>query len=328
MTTASAFARRPRTLFIAAAATSVALMLGGCSSSGGEEAAAEGKTVVTEFGDVVIPETIESVVVLEGRRDLDIALSLGLPVTGLPYVGEESGLDLEAPLDDAIAEAKANGAEELFLEDEINLEAIAEAAPSLIISRNSDIEPIFDELNAIAPVLSVHSHGDMVTWQEDLMYVAEAIGEEEKAEELIAEYDARVEQISTDYAEQIAATPVVAMTYGSDGTGVQATRLINAALTAVGGLPTTTALASGDLVDEGIESSPEQTLEAHKDALGIIASVETPAEWEELQADALFAQIPAAQNGNVVRTDKQTNEGAYITAMRTLDLVEQLYQGL
>lgn len=97
--------------------------------------------------------------VLEGRRDLDIVLSLGLPLTGMPY--EEAGsLDLESPLADELAEAKESGAEELFLADEINVESIAAAKPDLIISRVDDVEPIQDKLEAIAPVLAI---GDQST---------------------------------------------------------------------------------------------------------------------------------------------------------------------
>jgi iron complex transport system substrate-binding protein len=330
VTFSSAAIRPYRTRLLVAAAATLTLALAGCSASSDTDdtAAAEGRTVTTEFGDVVVPEEIESVVVLEGRRDLDIALALELPVTGMPSVENAEDRALTPPLADAIAEAEANGAEEIFLEDEINLEAIAELAPSLIISRNSDIEPIFDELNAIAPVLAVHSHGDRVTWQEDLTMVAEATGTEDLATQIIAEYDARVDEIKTTYAAQIASTPVVAIVYNEEGTSVQSTRLINAALFAVGGLPTEVSAESEDIIDDGLESSPEQTYEAHKDAGAIIVSVETDEAWEALSTDALWSELPAVQAGNVVRTDKQTNEGGPITAMATLDLVEQLYQGL
>ncbi|MBX4421518.1 ABC transporter substrate-binding protein, partial [Mycobacterium tuberculosis] len=80
-----------------------------------------------------VPKEIDSVVVLEGRRDLDIVLSLGLPLTGFPYE-EEGALDLESPVSDELEAAKKDGAKELFLDDEINLEAIIGAAPDLIVS--------------------------------------------------------------------------------------------------------------------------------------------------------------------------------------------------
>jgi len=328
MPKSAAFARPHRTLFVTAAVATFALALTGCSAAGADDTAAEGRTVSTEFGDVVIPATIDSVVVLEGRRDLDIALALDLPVVGIPTMDNAEDRAIEPPLAAAIAAAEDNGAEEIFLEDEVNLEAIAEVAPSLILSRNSDIEPIFDELSAIAPVLSVHSHGDMVSWQDDLLFVAEATGTEDTAADIIAEYDARVAEIADTYAEQIAATPVAAVVYNDEGTSVQSTRLMSAALFAVGALPSEIFAASSELVDEGIESSPEQTFDIFDDAGALIVSVETDEAWAGLEDDQLWAQLPAVQAGNVVRTDKMTNEGGPITAMAALELVEQLYAGL
>jgi len=314
-----------RNLFLTAAAATVALTLVGCASGSATEAAG-GRSVDTALGAVVVPDAIDSVVVLEGRRDLDIVLSLGLPLVGFPYEGPDQKLELEAPLAEATAAAVADGAEELFLADEINLEAIAEVAPSVIVSRIDDVEPIADELDAIAPVLPVHSHSDGVTWQEDLMVIAEATGTTERADEIIAEYDARVEEIATTYAEQIAATPVVSMNGGPEGTDIQGTRLQNATLMALGGVPTEALLEARELVDESLEFSPEQTLAAHDDAGAILVAVETAEDWAALQADPLWNELPAVKAGNVVRTDKMTHEGGPITAMHVLDLLEQLYE--
>ena len=63
---------------ITAALTSTAL-LAACStttSSSTEAPAASGRTVETVLGPVTVPAQIDSVVVIEGRRDLDIALAL------------------------------------------------------------------------------------------------------------------------------------------------------------------------------------------------------------------------------------------------------------
>jgi iron complex transport system substrate-binding protein len=319
-----AAARHSRALFLSAAAVTVAIGLAGCASPAEPEA--DGTTVETDLGTVTVPTEIDSVIVLEGRRDLDIVLALGLPLTGFPYEGEDQGLELEAPLAEATAAAVADGAEPMFLADEINLEVIAENAPSVIVSRIDDIEPIEAELNAIAPVLPVHSHSDYVTWQEDLLAIAEATGTTERAEEIIAEYDARVEEIATTYAAQIAATPVVSLGYDAEGTDIQATRLQNLTLAAVGGIASDALVEAQALTGEDIEFSPEQTLAKHADAGAILVVVETAEEWAALEADPLWNELPAVAAGNVVRTDKMTHEGGPITAMKVLDLIEQLYK--
>jgi iron complex transport system substrate-binding protein len=314
-----------RNLFLTAAAATMALALVGCAGSSTTDAAG-GREVDTALGAVVVPDEIDSVVVLEGRRDLDIVLSLGLPLVGFPYEGPDEKLELEAPLAAATAAAVADGAEELFLADEINLEAIAEVAPSIIVSRIDDVEPIADELAAIAPVLPVHSHSDYVTWQEDLLAIADATGTRDRADEIIAEYEARVAEITTTYAAQIAATPAVSMGYDAEGTDIQATRLQNLVLADLGAVPTAALVAAQAIEGDDIEFSPEQTLAEHGDAGAILVVVETADEWAALQADPLWAEIPAVKAGNVVRTDKMTHEGGPITAMHVLDLLEQLYQ--
>ncbi|WP_254049622.1 hypothetical protein [Corynebacterium glutamicum] len=105
-------------------------------------------TVETALGTLNAPSTIGSVVILEGHRDLDF------PVVGYPF--EEAGsLELESPLATQLEQAKLNGTEEIFSADDISLEAIAAADPDLIISRLSDVEPIQEQLETIAPVLPI-----------------------------------------------------------------------------------------------------------------------------------------------------------------------------
>ncbi|NQX11574.1 ABC transporter substrate-binding protein [Microbacteriaceae bacterium VKM Ac-2855] len=305
-----------------ATVTAVALLAGCAGTAEGADSTADGVTVESQLGPVTIPADIDSIVVLEGRRDLDIVLSLGLPLVGVPYreVGEA---DLEAPLAEAYAVAAENGAEELFLDDEINIEAVAAAAPSLIISRVDDVEPILEELQAIAPVLAIGDQ-DRTTWQEDLLLVAEATGTSAKAEELIAEYDARVAEIASTYADVIAANTVVPLGTDSEGSQVRPNRLLSTALTDVGAQPSA-AFAEAVSIDDGVEYGPEQLFDAHQDADGIVALVNTADEWEATQADPLWQQLPAVQAGHVVRSDRGTHEGGPITAMWSLDVIESLY---
>ncbi|MDQ1085445.1 MULTISPECIES: ABC transporter substrate-binding protein [Microbacterium] len=298
-----------------------ALTLTGCAAvSGGGPAAKEGdRTVESVLGPVTVPETIESVVVLEGRRDLDIVLSLGLPLTGYPYE-EAAALDLEAPVAPALA--RAVGASPMFLAEEVNLEAIAEAAPTLIVSRIDDVEPILDELRAIAPVLAI---GDQTTssWQDDLRLVAEATGTQTRAAELIAQYDARVAEVSEAYADVLASQTFAPINVTSDGSDVRPNRLLSTVLQDLGAAPSA-AFAEAIQSGEGIEYSPEQLVSKWSDATAVVALVNDAASWNELQTDSLWTQLPAVAGGHVVRSDKQTHEGAALTALHSIDVIESL----
>ena len=318
----SARALRP----IAAALTTTAL-LAACSTAttSADAPTASGRTVETVLGPVTVPAQIDSVVVIEGRRDLDIALALDLPVVGFPLEGEGS-LDLESPLAEARAAAVAeHGAEGLFLADEISIEAIAEAAPSVIISRSDDVEEIFDQLSAIAPVVAIGDQ-DTSTWQDDLRLVAEATGTTVRAEELVTAYDDRVADVASTYADVIAEHPVVPLGSDSSGSQVRPNRLLSTVLQDVGALPSEVfaeAIETGD----GIEHSPERLVEAYDDADGIIALVNGADEWSATQASPLWSRLPAVAAGHVVRSDKSTHEGGPLTAMHSLDVVEELYAG-
>ena len=302
------------------------VVLTGCSATAAPAEQADGRTVTTSIGEVTVPARIDSVVVLEGRRDLDIVLSLGLPLAGFPYEGPDSGLDLEAPLATATEEAEAAGARELFLADEIDLEVIAEAAPSLIVGRAEDVEPILDELRAIAPVLPVGSHDDGVTWQDDLRLVASATGTEARADELVTAYEQRRDEVAQRFAGQIAATPVVPVGYDGQATEVQTTRLQSVILTELGALPAAAFTAAEAAGPDGVEYSPEQSLQAYGDAEALLVVADTADEWAAAGTDPVWAQLPAVVAGNVVRSDKMTHEGGPTTAMHVLDLVEQLYE--
>ncbi|ANU34922.1 ABC transporter substrate-binding protein [Corynebacterium glutamicum] len=277
-------------------------------------------SVETALGTLNVPSTIDSVVILEGRRDLDIALALELPVVGYPF--EEAGsLELESPLATQLEQAKLNGAEEIFSADDISLEAIAAADPDLIISRLSDVEPIQEQLETIAPVLPIGEQ-DTSTWQEDLRLVAQATGTEQRAEELIADYDSRIKALSTQYADILANNTFAPLSFNGESFETRPNRLLSVVLRDLGATPSHAfeVAINGDAT----KYSPEQVLTGFGDADGLIMLVNSPQTWQELQDNQLYQQLPAVTEGHFVRSDKQTHEGGPLTALHALDVIEQL----
>ncbi len=277
-------------------------------------------SVETALGTLNVPSTIDSVVILEGRRDLDIALALELSVVGYPF--EEAGsLELESPLATQLEQAKLNGAEEIFSADDISLEAIAAADPDLIISRLSDVEPIQEQLETIAPVLPIGEQ-DTSTWQEDLRLVAQATGTEQRAEELIADYDSRIKALSTQYADILANNTFAPLSFNGESFETRPNRLLSVVLRDLGATPSQAfeAAINGDAT----KYSPEQVLTGFGDADGLIMLVNSPQSWQELQDNQLYQRLPAITEGHFVRSDKQTHEGGPLTALHALDVIEQL----
>jgi len=285
---------------------------------------ATGTTVETVLGPVTVPDEVTSVVVVEGRRDLDIALSLGLPLVGYPTAADSADPSLPSPLAEPLAAATAQGARPLFARSEINVEAIAAAAPSLIISRADDVEPVLAELQAIAPVLAIGEQTTS-TWQEDLLLVGRATGREERAQQLVDEHEQRVADFRATHAEALATTAVTPVSIGAEGSAVRPERLLSTVLREVGATPSRAFAAAIAAGPDGTEHGPEQLLAEHSDADALVALVNTGEEWRALQASPLWQQLPAVQQGRVVRADNATHEGGPLTAAHALDLLDQLY---
>ena len=317
-------ARRAAWLTTASVVVAATLTACGAGAATAPASTAAGTTVDTVLGPVTVPAEVESVVVVEGRRDLDIALALGLPLVGHPTFGDSADPSVPSPLAEPLAAATAQGARPLFTRSEVNVEAIAAAAPSLIISRADDVEPVLAELQAIAPVLAIGEQTTS-TWQEDLLLVGRATGREERAQQLVDQHAQRVADFRAAHAEALAATVVAPVSIGADGSAVRPDRLLSTVLREVGATPSRAfadAVAAGP---DGVEHGPEQLLVEHADADALVALVNTAEEWRALQADPLWQQLPAVQQGRVVRADNATHEGGPLTAAHVLDLLDQLY---
>lgn len=311
---------------IAAVVLSAVFFGAGCSDGPDRAPLSEAvRTVQTSIGEVAVPENVESVVVLEGRRDLDIVLSLDLPLVGYPV--QTRVMDMRAPLADALA--SVGDADGIFSAGEISLEAIAAANPTVIVGRITDVQPILDDLRAIAPVIPVGAHGEGgTTWQEDLKIVAAATGTEAAADRVLAEYDARVARVGQDYAEQIAGTSVVPVGYSTDGTEVETARLQSVVLRAVGAVPSRAFAAVIDSPDGEATYGAEATFDTYSDAGAILVLLDDETELAAANADPLWARLPAVQQGRVFRLDRNSHEGGPITAHAVLDVVEQMYGSL
>ncbi|MEJ5912881.1 ABC transporter substrate-binding protein [Pseudokineococcus sp. 1T1Z-3] len=304
---------------VALAAVLPLALTAGCATGVGTTAGGSPSTTSTTDG-VLVPDPT-SVVVLEGRRDLDVVLSLGLPLRGFPYE-EDGALDLPSPLAEELAAVRQEGAEPLFLADEVNVEAIAAAAPDLVVGRAEDAEPVTPQLEAFTTVLPI---GDQTssTWQEDLRLVAAATGAPERAELLVDAYEERVADIAEEYADVLAETTVAPVSINEEGSEIGVDRLLTTVLLDVGVTPSE-AFAEALEEDEDVSFGPEQLLQAFGDADALVVLVNQPGTWDGVQADPLYQQLPAVQQGHVVRSDKQTHEGAALTAMQSLDVLEQL----
>ncbi|MDZ5713209.1 ABC transporter substrate-binding protein [Jeotgalibacillus haloalkalitolerans] len=183
-------------LLLMSVAALILAACGGSSESSDEEAADSGEsaetyTVEHAMGTAEIEGTPEKVVILtnEGTEAL---LSMGVTPAGAvqSWTGD--------PWYDHIAD-QMEGVEVVGTESEVNVEAIAALDPDLIIGTKLRQEAVYEQLEAIAPtVMSETLKGD---WQENFELYAEALNMTEEGEQVMADFETRVDELSGQLEE-------------------------------------------------------------------------------------------------------------------------------
>lgn len=259
---------------------------------------------------------ISAVVVLEGRRDLETALALGLPLVGAPSASPDE------PFPAHLA-GMVDGVEPLFARGEPNLEAIANTTPDLIISRTSNAEEIFAELSAIAPVLPVAGDGP---WRNDLRFVADALQIGVQADERIADHDERQLQIAEADAGALK-RKIAVVQYNNGGTlfwsAPDGFLLQAQVLDELGGSFVDAQRGAGDQSDFSAEQIGEFLADA--EAIMLITGLDPTADLNELGENPLWKGLRAVQANAVEVAPFQLNYGSVIAANACLDRFQALF---
>nr|WP_314259602.1 iron-siderophore ABC transporter substrate-binding protein [uncultured Devosia sp.] len=152
---------------------------------------AQGETHVVEHarGETEVPLHPQRVVVLEPVQ-LDTAIALGIVPVGSPALNATAGIPKY------LGEEAAN-IEVVGTFTELKLEAIAALRPDLIIGTETRFSALYDQLSAIAPTVFMATQTD--PWRDNVDFTARALGSEAGADELLAAYDARCEEIKQRY---------------------------------------------------------------------------------------------------------------------------------
>ena len=174
-----------------ALALTAGLLLGGCSdaSSAQEETAAAAERSVTHArGTTEVPAEPRRVVVLE-PLELDTAVALGVTPVGAAVASNVAGIPAYLGVGDAV--------ESVGTVPEPDLEAIAALEPDLILGTDSRHGDLYGKLAGIAPTVFVATQAD--PWQDNVRLVGEALGQAEEADELLAGYRSRCEEIEAEH---------------------------------------------------------------------------------------------------------------------------------
>jgi iron complex transport system substrate-binding protein len=195
---------------VALAGLSLSLVLSGCGSDDGDDSETAGSsssgsssafpvTIEHAYGETDIPEEPERVVSL-GYTEQDAILAFGVVPVGVRYAfGPED--DVFFPWAD---EAAGDAEPEILDRTEVSAEQIAALEPDLIMAVTAGLtEDEYETLSGIAPVVVQPEEFPAfgTPWQDQTLITGRALGQEERAEELIAEVEAQFEEVRAAHPE-------------------------------------------------------------------------------------------------------------------------------
>ena len=311
-------------LLILGAVIALLAVLAGCStgSVGGSGDAGSGadverqgefpRTVTHAYGQTEIPEAPQRVATISWVN-ADVSLALGVVPVGMPR--NSFGANANGSTDWFDAELEAVGGEmpTLYSEtDGINTEAIAALEPDLILGAYSGMTAEeYETLSKIAPTIAM-PEGDVAfgtAWQDSTRLIGEALGRSEAAEELIAEVEGQIEQVTTDNPGIRGTTFVYGTVDPAAAEKIYAfTDVDNRPrfLTQLGMVqaPVVAEASSGSPDEFAVTWSPERADELASDILVTYAA--SPEVRQTIESDPLLGRIPAVEAGRmVVQTDEQ-----------------------
>ena len=290
---------------------------GGSDTGGGGESApsADGAfpvSIESALGVAEITEAPERIVTL-GQGSAETAIALGTVPVGIESY--EWGSDETGYLP-WIHEAVTEAGEELPVQftggEDIDFEAVIELEPDVILAPWSGItQEQYDILSDIAPTVAYPDLPWSTDWDQQIEIIGEALGRSEEAQGLIDDIERQFEEAAASRPEYADLTFSYIYTDGPGTLGVFMPDEQRVAM--VRGL--------GLQVDPVVETLPEtegtdsaviglENADKLKDS-DLIFTFYTDAETrEEIEAQELYASIPAIERGSVVVSD----DTSFVTA--------------
>jgi iron complex transport system substrate-binding protein len=285
----------------APAATSVPTPASGAAPAPTENTtAAFPLTLAHKFGETTIAAAPERVIAL-GYTDQDPILALGVQPIAVRYFFGDEGQAVWPWAADRVSGAAPQILNMPF--GELNYEAIAALQPDLIVAVSAGITADeYATLEQIAPtVAQSDAYVDFgVPWQEQTRVIGQALGRAAEAEELVVATEARFAELRAQYPAFEGATAAIAAP-ASEGqfffSGPQHER--QRVLTSLGFvLPDELASIAGDAFYGTISGERLDLLDTD-----LLIWTATPAQRPEIEANPLYQQLAATQEGRVIWLD-------------------------
>lgn len=167
------------------------LVLAACGTSTTSQEAGPTRTVKHAMGETKVPMTPKRVVVLDTDK-LDTMVSLGLTPVGAAQAQENQAWPKY--LGSALANTKPVGTLQ-----QLNIEAIMALKPDLILGTKFRQAAFYDKLAKIAPTVFTERVG--ITWKENFLLDAEALGKKDQAQQLLTAYQTRAKEVGAKFSK-------------------------------------------------------------------------------------------------------------------------------
>ncbi|XPM57176.2 MAG: iron-siderophore ABC transporter substrate-binding protein [Leptolyngbya sp. IPPAS B-1204] len=172
----------------------------------------ECRVIQHQFGETCVPLNPQRIVALDPFMNLDPLIALGIkPIGYTSDIGRGREIIASVSIDDV------KGATNVGKSDQPSLEKVLQLKPDLILA--TDHHP-YQLLSAIAPTVPVppnfETPANEAFFKEALRYVARVIGKETKAEEVLNQYQHRIEELQQRLGNQLEQIEV-SLIYYSNG---------------------------------------------------------------------------------------------------------------
>ena len=283
---------KKRVLKTIVATCMTAMMFVGCASNGtaNEDKATENTVTVTDVrGEVEIPADPQRIVDLSGNSDI-------LSILGYKVVGTANSDAYDYTKFPSYLEETLSGAEILgySMQDTMDVEAVMNLNPDLIVISTVQ-EKMYDQLSEIAPTVMIQL--EALNWKDDVRAFAKVFDKEDVANEWIANYEAKAKEagdkIKEEYGEDTSYLSFLAsggQFFIFDGAGFGDVLYNDMGLAKPAGMPEQTDISLPVVTYEGLAA-------IQSDYIFLIATDEDLA---QLEANAIWNNLPAVKEGNVV----------------------------
>lgn len=306
----------------------------GETGEGGGTTSDDTRTVDSVYGQVELPANPQRLV--PGyTTEMDYALVLGIPMAA--GTGSRGGNQPFAEYQREAYPDRLDDLEKVVTYPEANYEQIAAANPDCILDQvAADDESRYERLSEIAPTFVFQDYEDVEKlkfgrpdWRGSLREVGQAFGAPEAAEEHIADYEARVEELRGPLAERWSGATFAAVLPWTDyflvwGREVQAHQILFDDL----GLKPATVINPNN-TELSLEALPD--IDADVLFLGLSPKEDSLERDREVAApyldSPLWQKIPAVQKDQVYEFDQELIYTGPLTATAFLDYVEQTLLG-